>query len=470
MMSDESHIRATPPEDAPSLIEEWLRERAESEESPDPALWQERLARAAELLSDMHEADIADLLERLPDNDRATVLALMPQSKLGAVLAEVSAYLCDNLVALTPADTMVAALTQMQSDDVAALLRELRKPTAARLMRLAGLADNREVRASLAFDANTVGALMDYQPVLADEAETAADIIARLRRAAALPPHCDKLFIVDDWERLTGVLPLKYLLQNPPDARIADIMVSDHLHTFTPDDSIEEAADAFEKYNLITAPVLDDDHKVIGRIAIDDLFDEMRESRNRDLLTTAGVREDEDLFAPLLRRFGNRWRWLFINLVAAFVISRVVGLFEGAIEQIVALAALMPIVAGMSGNIGNQTATLTIRALALGHISRNNWRPLLISEVFLSLINGAVWGAFAGAFAYFLYQRVDLAVVLLVSMTLCFLAGALTGFAVPLFMQRLKRDPALGATVVVSAVTDTFGFFVFLGMSAFLLL
>ena len=421
-------------------------------------------------LEKMHEADVADLLERLPLEDRATVWATIPQHLLGGVLLEVSEPLCESLIELTPTETMVSLLQKMNGDDVAALMRELPKNDAARLMRLAGLADNSDVRASLAFADNTVGALMDYQPVLAREDESVGGVCARLQQRRELPSHCDKLFIVDDWERLAGVLPLKWLLLNSPEARVCDIMIKQNLHTFSPDDEVEDAAGAFERYDLITAPVLDGKHKIVGRLTIDEIVEYMHENRSRDLLNSAGVSDSEDLFAPVFQRFGNRWLWLFVNLLAAFFISRVVGLFEGTIEQLVALAALMPVVAGMSGNIGNQTATLTVRALALGQLSMENWRSAMRNELLLSIVNGCLWGGLVGIYAYLLYNRWDLGVVMVVSMILCFLSGAAAGFAVPVIMQRFGRDPALGTTVVISAVTDTLGFLIFLGMGALFLL
>ena len=431
----------------------------------------ERLAKRVEKdLSGLHEADIADLLESLPKPHRQMVWRMLDESLLGGILLEVSDGLCEYLIEQTPTTQMVAVLQEMSADDVASLLRELPKNDAARLMRLAGLIDDADVRASLSFKDDTAGALMDFQPVLARETDRVDAIRGQLQQMGELPSHCDKLFIVDDWERLAGVLPLKRLLLNLPELEARDIMVSENVHAFTPDTDIETIANAFERYDLITAPVIDDKHKIVGRVTIDELFDHLHSERSRGLLKSAGVSEEEDLFASVPVRFANRGRWLFVNLIVAFFVSRVVGLFEGAIGSFVALAVLMPIVAGMSGNIGNQTATLTVRALALRQINTANWRTVMYNESVLSLVNGLFWGSAVGGFSYLLYQRWDLAIVLIVSMTLCFLASALTGFSVPIFMQRLGKDPALGTTVVVSALIDTLGFFVFLGLGSLFLI
>lgn len=457
-----------PVESVPRLqIDALLKQRTAADaERINDEKWRRQITDA---LEDLHEADIADIIERSPMDERAALWGVLSSEQIAAVLPEVSDQLCDQLIEITQTEVMVDTLRRMDTDDVAGLLRQLPKSHAARLMRLAGLADNNEVRASLSFAEGTVGVLMDFLPVLAREDESVGDICGRLREMAELPSHCDKLFVVDNWERLSGVLPLKKLLVNPPEARARDVMVAENLHVFDTDDSVEEATGAFERYDLISAPVLNDQRKVIGRVTIDELFDELHQERSRKLLNSAGVQEEEDLFAPVLHRFGNRWRWLFINLIAAFLISRVVGLFEGTIVQLVALASLMPIVAGMSGNIGNQTATLTVRALALGQINRDNWNLIIRNEALTSILNGVVWGGLVAIFAYALYGRFDLSVVLVLAMALCFLSGATAGFAVPIFMQRLGKDPALGTTVVISAITDTLGFLIFLGTAALFL-
>ena len=436
-----------------------------------PTNEQAALTKLGGILAQMHAADIADILESLPLAQRALVwLAATGAGVGGRVLLEVGDNGRDFVLAETPAETMAALLGELPGDEVAALLRGLPPSASARLMRLAGLSDDAEVRASLSFDENTVGALMDFRPVLARDNENVGDLLVRLQQMGELPSHCDKLFVVDAWERLVGVLPLKRLLLNPPQTSVQQIAVSDNVYLFRPGDDIEKAAGAFERYDLISAPVVDDSGRVVGRATIDDIVEHMHESRERGLLSSAGIREEEDLFAPLPRRFMNRWQWICINLVAALLISRVVGVFEGAIAQLAALASLMPVVANMSGNIGNQTATLTIRALALDKINALNWREIMRGEFALSLINGLVWGGLTGLVVYLIYGRGDLAFVLSASMLICFAAAALAGFVIPLLMRHLGKDPALGATVVLSAIIDSLGFFVFLFLGLLFLL
>lgn len=454
----------------PSLqIIETLSAFAE-ESATDTADHDEGTAIIQEALAQLHEADIADLIESLSKHHRQIVWSLLDKAVLGEVLLEVGNNLCRDLIELTPTDTIVSLLKNMDTSDAAGLLRELPKSDAAKFIRLANLINNQEIRASLSFKEDTVGVLMDFQPVIANELDTVGDILVSLRQMKSLPSHCDKLFIVDDWERLAGVLPLNRLVLNEPEVRVKDIMKANNLHTFTADVDLNTASGAFERYNLISAPVIDEEHKIIGRITIDEIFDYFHEAQNTDLLTSAGISDKEDLFATLGERFSNRWRWLFVNLIAAILISRIIGFFESSIQHVVALAALMPVVAGMSGNMGNQTATLIIRALAMQQVKASNWRAIMQGEIKLSLLNGLLWGGLVGGVAYVLYARPDLSVVVVMAMVICSFLGALTGFFVPIIMQRLGRDPALGATVVISVVTDSLGFLFFLGMGTIFLI
>ena len=216
--------------------------------------------------------------------------------------------------------------------------------------------------------------------------------------------------------------------------------------------------------------MVDQNNKLVGRLTVDVMMDFIRAEADSEKLSMAGLREEEDLFANVWKSVRNRWTWLAINLVTAFIASRVIGAFEGSIQQIVALAALMPIVAGIGGNSGNQTLTMIVRALALGHIQGSNIRKLFIKEVSVSLVNGLVWGSIVGFMAYLLYQNVLLGVVMTAAMMLNLLLAALMGVLVPMLMHRLGRDPALGSSVMITAVTDSGGFFIFLGLATLFLL
>ncbi len=445
------------------LLAQW----GDSAEEPDMETLRENIG---ELVDLMHEADIADTLESIPLPQRLVVWGCAAEDSQAEILLELSDKARLPLLTQTPEATLANLFKLMSADDIAGMLRDLRPAESARLLRLAGISSNAQLRASLAFGDDTVGALMDFDTVIMNESDTIGDILAKLQIMGELPSHCDKLFIVDSRDRLAGVLPLKRLLLNPPTAITRDIMVGHNLHFFRSEDDVEKVAGAFERYDIISAPVLDDANKIAGRITVDEILNHLQQNHSLGLLNSAGIAEEEDLFASLPRRFANRWRWLFVNLLAVFVISLAVGLFEDTIMRVVALAALMPIVAGMSGNVGNQTATLTVRALALEQINSLNWRTIIRGEVMLSILNGLVWGTLVGGFAYLVYGRIDLSLVLMLSMMVCFLAAAVTGFFFPLLMKKIGKDPALGASVVLTSVVDTLGFLVFLGLGALFLL
>ncbi|MNF59848.1 Magnesium transporter MgtE [compost metagenome] len=290
-----------------------------------------------------------------------------------------------------------------------------------------------------------------------------------LRRLKELPGHTDKLFVVDYDGILKGVLPIKRLLVNDPEKQVAEVMANDPV-TFHPEEDAYDAAQAFERYDLISAPVVDKNDRLIGRLTIDEMVDLIREESESEVLSMAGLREEEDIFASVWRSLRNRWAWLAINLITAFVASRVIGLFEGSIEKLVALAALMPIVAGIGGNSGNQTITMIVRAMALDQVSPGNTARLMRKELAVGLVNGLVWGGVIGVVAYLLYHSWSLGVVMTAAMTLNLLLAALMGVLIPMTLVRLGRDPAMGSSVMITAVTDSGGFFIFLGLATVFLL
>ena len=221
---------------------------------------------------------------------------------------------------------------------------------------------------------------------------------------------------------------------------------------------------------MVTAPVIDDNRKLIGRITIDEMVDVIREESETDMLNMAGLREEEDLFAPVVDSVKNRWIWLAVNLCTAFIASRVIGMFEHSIEKIVALATLMPIVAGIGGNSGNQTITMIVRAMASGQISNSQAKRLLRKEEGVALVNGLIWGSVMGIVSYFLYHSIGIGLVMVAAMTLNLLLAATVGVLIPVLMQKAGRDPALGSSVLITAVTDSGGFFIFLGLATLFLL
>jgi len=326
------------------------------------------------------------------------------------------------------------------------------------------------VREAMSYPEGTVGALMDFDLIKVREQVTLGAVLRYLRRFGALPDHTDKLFVVDREERFRGLLTLESLLVNAPERTVSEVMKSRAVVTFRPDDDAGAAAQAFERYDLVSVPVVSERDRVIGRLTVDDMVDYIREESEAEILGNVGLREEEDLFAPVIRSVKNRWAWLAINLITAFVASRVIDLFEDSIGQLVALAALMPIVAGIGGNAGNQTITMIVRAIAMGQVESAALGRLLRKELGVALINGLVWGGVVGVLAGVLYGSPGLGLVMIAAMTLNLLLAATAGVLIPLLRQRFGGDPALGSSVLITALTDSGGFFIFLGLATLLLL
>ncbi|MCB1950573.1 MAG: magnesium transporter, partial [Rhodocyclaceae bacterium] len=358
---------------------------------------------------------------------------------------------------------------QLDADELADLAPDLPDAVMEDVYLSLDVEERAQLRAAMSYPEGTVGALMDFDMVTVREDVRLEVVLRYLRRFTELPDHTDKLYVVDRNEAVRGVLSLGRMLVCDPEALVSEIMDDDPL-LLRPDDKAEDAATAFERYDLVSAPVVSSDDRLIGRVTVAAVVDYIREESEVELLNQAGLREEEDIFAPVLDSVRNRWAWLAVNLVTAFIASRVIGVFEGAIEKLVALAALMPIVAGIGGNSGNQTITMIVRAMAVGQISHESGNRLLKKEVGVALINGLVWGGLLGVMAWLLYSNAELGLVMTLATTLNLLLAASMGVIIPTTMQRLGRDPALGASVMITACTDSGGFFIFLGLASIFLL
>src|SRR5471032_1926330 len=420
-------------------------------------------------LDDLHSADVAYILEALPLGDRLTLWQLVKADRDGDILLEVSDSVRETLIADMDDNELLAAAKEMDADELADLAPELPRDVVHELMEALDSQQRERVRSALSYYEDQVGALMDFEMVTIREDVSLEVVLRYLRRLKELPGHTDKLFVVDYEGILKGVLTIKRLLVNDPDKKVADLMASDTV-SFHQDEDAYEAAQAFERYDLISAPVVDKNGKLIGRLTIDEMVDLIREESETEVLNMAGLREEEDIFASVWRSLHNRWAWLAINLITAFIASRVIGLFEGSIEKLVALAALMPIVAGIGGNSGNQTITMIVRAIALGQIQGPYWKQLLLKEIGVALLNGLVWGGLLGLLAFALYSSVALGAVMTLAMTLNLVLAAFMGVSIPMALARFGRDPAMCASVMITAMTDSGGFFIFLGLATIFLL
>jgi magnesium transporter len=417
----------------------------------------------------LHPADVAYILEALPLDDRLKVWDLVKAERDGEILLEVSDAVRQTLIADMDSQELLAAAEQLDTDELADLAPDLPKDVLQDLMFSLDAQNRERLQSALSYPEDAVGALMDFDIVTIREDITLEVALRYLRRLGSLPDHTDKLFVVDRSDILQGVLPLKRMVVHELDVNVADVMAEDAV-VFHPEDIADEAAKAFERYDLVTAPVVDSNHKLVGRITVDAVMDFIRDEAESDKLSMAGLREEEDLFASIWKSGQNRWAWLAINLITALVASRVIGLFEGSIEKIVALAALMPIVAGIGGNSGNQTTTMIVRGLALGQISTHNMKSLIKKELGVALLNGLIWGSVLGLIAYLLYSNYELGLVMMSAMTLNLLLAAVMGVMIPLVMNKFGRDPAVGSSVLITAMTDSGGFMIFLGLATIFLI
>ncbi|MBI4938888.1 MAG: magnesium transporter [Nitrosomonadales bacterium] len=442
--------------------------RAERHELIDQLLHKRHLAELREMLSSLHPADIAYILEALPIEQRLLVWDQVKADRDGEILIEVSDAVRESLIATMSRDELREAAEQLDTDEIADLAPDLPQAVMRDVFKSLPIEEREQLRAAISYPEDTVGALMDFDMVTIREDVTLEVVSRYLRRFDDLPDHTDQLFVVDRDDIFKGVLPLNLLLVNEPEAGVETLMVSETI-VLHPDDKAEQAAQAFERYDLVSAPVVDEDGKLIGRVTVNTVVDYIRSESESDVLNLAGLREEEDIFASVWKSAKNRWMWLALNLCTAFFASRVIGSFESTIEKFVALATLMPIVAGIAGNSANQTTTIIIRSLALGQITSTNTRRLIGKELAIGGLNGLVWGGVAGLFAYFLYKSVLIGLILTGAMLLNLLLGALAAMLIPFAMQRLGRDPAIGSSVMLTAITDSGGFFIFLGLATLFL-
>jgi len=434
----------------------------------DTLLHKQHLAELRHKLDGMHPADIAYILEALPIEQRLLVWDLVKSERDGEILIEVSDAVRESLIASMNREELRAAAEQLDTDEIADLAPDLPQNVMRDLFKSLPIEEREQLRAAMSYPEDSVGALMDFNMIPVREDVTLEVVSRYLRRLDELPDHTDQVFVVDRDDHFKGVLPINLMVVNEPDTIVGDLMLTDTIQLH-PDEKAEQAAQAFERYDLVSAPVIDEEGKLIGRVTVNVVLDFIRTESESDLLYQAGLREEEDIFASVWKSVQNRWAWLALNLVTAFIASRVIGMFEDSIEKLVALAALMPIIAGIGGNSGNQTITMIVRALALGQINTGNARKLFAKEIGVSGLNGLIWGSVVGLFAFLIYHSVPLGLVMTLAMILNLLVAASLGVLIPLTLHKLGRDPAEGSSVMITAITDSGGFFIFLGLATLFL-
>ncbi len=424
-------------------------------------------------LDRLHPADVAYILDALSNEDRLAVWKHIKsedsQVDSGDVLLELSEGVRESLVASMTTDELVAAVEELDADELADLAPDLPPQVFDLLSKELSPEEREQVRAAMSFPEDSVGARMDFEMVTIRDDVTLEVVLRYLRRFDELPDQSDQVFIVDRDDKLIGSLPLSRLLINEPETEVVKVMRTDLL-TLQPEDDAGDAAQAFERYDLVSAPVVDRLGRLIGRLTVNEVVDVIREESEEAQLSAAGLREEEDIFAPIKDSIRNRAPWLLLNLVTASIAAFVASRFEATVGKIVILAFLMSIIAGIGGNSGNQTMTLIIRALALGRIGASNVRQLVFKELAVSVLIGMGGGLIAGGFAYAMSGRIAIWPVMAAAMVANMLVGATLGMIVPLTRARFGKDPAIGSSVLLTFATDTLGFFIFLGLASLVLL
>ena len=428
-----------------------------------------RLGPVRRMVNTLAPAEIGNLLESLPLDKRMVVWGLVDAEDDGEVLVHVGDEVRESLIADMDPDEIVAAVEDLDIDDLADLVEDLPEAVTGQILQAMDRENRERLEQALSYDEDTAGRLMNPE-VVTVRADTTVDVVLRfLRLRGKLPEHTDHLYVVNRRHQLMGWVALQDLVTRDPSTPINEL-IDEELEALHVDESAREVARKFSDHDWVSAPVVDDGNILRGRITIDDVVDIIREQAEHQALGAAGLDEEEDLFSPVRRAVRGRALWLGINLMTAFLAAAVIGRFEGTIQEVVALAVLMPIVAGIGGNAAIQVLTLMVRGLALGQVASSNARILLWKEIRVALINGLMIGGLVGLVALLWFRDPVLSLVIGAALVVTLLTAALTGVAVPMLLRRMRIDPAVAGTVVVTAVTDVMGFLSFLGLATLILL
>jgi magnesium transporter len=421
------------------------------------------------LLTNLHASEIAELLESFPHGPREILWELVDTDDRGETLVALNEEVRNDLIKEMETHDLVAATEGLDADDLVDLLQDLPGTVTNEVMRSMDKQNRERLEAILHFPEDTAGGLMNVD-VVTVRADVTLDVVLRyLRLHGEVPAATDTLFVVDRTDQYRGALPLTTLLTNDPDMMVAAVMDRDirPIPATMPDDDV---ARMFENYDLLSAPVVDENRKLLGRITIDDVVDVIRDDADHSLMRMAGLDEDDDTFAPIFKSARRRAIWLGINLFTAFLASWVIGQFQATIEQVVALAVLMPIVASMGGIAGSQTLIIVIRGMALGKVGISNARWLMYKELAVSMINGVGWALVVAVISALWFQNTNIGVIIAAALIINLVCAAVAGLSIPFILKRMKIDPAHAGTVLLTTVTDVVGFLVFLGLGTIFLL
>jgi magnesium transporter len=419
------------------------------------------------LNNSMRPVEVAHLLEKSPPKERQILWNLIHPENEGKVLQYLSDDIQADILSTMDADRLLAITETLDTDDVADVLQQLPERITRELLQVMDEQNRARLEEILSYPEDTAGGLMNTDTVTIRPDISVETCLRYIRRHDEIPEMTDSLFVVSRKKNsYIGTLPLTRLLVSDPDMMIREIMVTDvtPIPADMPDD---EVASLFEKHDLVSAPVVNKEGRLLGRITIDDVVDVIREDADHSLMSMAGLDEDEDTFAPLMKTTRRRAVWLGVNLITALLASTVIGIFQDTIDKVVALAVLMPIVASMGGIAGSQTLTLVIRGQALGHVERSNAVWLLNRELLVGVLNGLLWALVVAIVSVLWFQDQTIGIIIGCAIVINLIAGALAGTLLPLILKAWGIDPALAGSVLLTTITDVVGFFAFLGLATY---
>ena len=422
-----------------------------------------------EILGDINVAEISSLLDSLPTQARDLLWPLIDPFLLGAVLLETGDEVRDNILReLSPKEITTIVETLPDVDDQADIILSLPTEKLVNTLHTLDAQKREKLESVLSYSDDTAGGLMNIDQITV-RTDVSLDVVLRyLRIRGEMPDHTDQLFVTDRHDHYLGSLYLRDLLTNDPEVLVKNIMRTDvsAMLAYIPE---TEVAREFENYDLVSAPIVDEQHKLIGRITIDDVVDVIRDESEHSIMSMAGLADEEDMFAPALVSAKRRGLWLGINLLTAFLAAGVIGFFEDILEQVVALAILITIVPSMGGIAGSQTLTLVIRGIALGQLGSSNYRSLIKKEIFVGILNGLIWALVVASFSIFWFENYRIGAIIGFALLVNLIAGAFAGAVIPILLRQFGIDPAIAGGVVLTTVTDVVGIIAFLGLATLVL-
>ncbi|MCP3687962.1 MAG: magnesium transporter [Gammaproteobacteria bacterium] len=433
------------------------------------ALDSDDIVTVSALLDTVDSTQISILLDSLPPQQRDLIWPRIDPQLLGEVLLETGDEVRDAKLRDLSVDSIAAILDTLPDvDDQADIILSLSTDKMVHVLHTLDAQKRKRLESVLSYSDDTAGGLMNIDQITI-RADVTLDVVLRyLRIRGEVPNHTDQLFVTDRYDHYLGALYLRDLLTNDPDDLVRNLMRTD-ISAMNAHISDTEVARQFENYDLVSAAIVDEEHKLIGRITIDDVVDVIRDEGERSIMSMAGLGDDEDMFAPALISAKRRGIWLGVNLLTAFLAAGVIGFFEDVLEQVVALAILITIVPSMGGIAGSQTLTLVIRGLALGQLGSSNYRSLIKKEVLVGLLNGLLWALVVASFSILWFENFNIGAIIGFALIVNLLAGAFAGALIPIIMRQIGIDPAIAGGVVLTTVTDVVGIVAFLGMATLVL-